>query len=143
MQTALDLRRALRSAETKRRYAQAMRRKLRCMSAEACQRQPGVDVKRSLQDRSAYVAVGRTADPTGVAKQGPESRSLQTLRYRLEALMHADEDYARAASEPTPFRFAFRFPRSAVASDDTAQACPPGIRRPMRRRRRARLDRGP
>src|SRR3984885_6244751 len=62
MQTALDLRRALRSAETKRRSAQAMRRKLRCMSAEACQRQPGVDVKRSLQDRSPYVAVGRTPD---------------------------------------------------------------------------------
>ena len=66
-----------------------------------------------------------------------------TALCRLEAVMHAGDDYACAASEPTPFRFAFRFPRSAVASDDTAQACPLGIRRPMQRRRRARLDRGP
>ena len=61
---------SLRSAETKRRPAPAMRRKLRCMSGEACPRQSGVDVKRTV----------------GIKKDGHRTMAPNALRVRPNTL---------------------------------------------------------
>ena len=68
-----------------------MRRKLRCMSAEACQRQPGVDVKRSLQDRSAYVAIRRIEALEGPPPEEPESKAYLPLLCEYEIALTARE----------------------------------------------------